>query len=309
MISHFKNETLIKHCKDYTAFQLNKGSGTATIYRVFRGIEVIELDIQAPQYLPKGSKSNNALEINYCLSGRAECKMEDGCVQYIGQGDLFLTTVQNHSDSIDLPLKYYSGLVFHIDFDQVDEQSISALLGDTLHAEKIFKPLFQYDQCFFLQAREITLHFFAERNSIAPERKRSYYRLKTLGLLLYLEQIDPNAEKRGQVYTIYQIDIIKQIELKLTTNLQRRITIDDLSREFNISKTAIKTLFKEVYGKPISAYMKVYRLQRAKTLLMESDHSISEIATQVGYQSQSKFGAVFRSETGFTPYEYRKKKQ
>ena len=35
-------------------------------------------------------------------------------------------------------------------------------------------------------------------------------------------------------------------------------------------------------------------------MLIESDYNISEIATKVGYESQSKFGAVFRNITGLT---------
>ncbi|MFA6619184.1 MAG: helix-turn-helix domain-containing protein [Candidatus Neomarinimicrobiota bacterium] len=45
----------------------------------------------------------------------------------------------------------------------------------------------------------------------------------------------------------------------------------------------------------------------AKALLMESDYNISEIASIVGDESQSKFGSVFRNITGCTPSEYRKK--
>ena len=65
----------------------------------------------------KVHKDKNVLEINYCLSGRAEFTMKDGCLQYIGEGDIFISTLENHSDSIELPLSQYSGIILYIDFD------------------------------------------------------------------------------------------------------------------------------------------------------------------------------------------------
>ncbi|MCO5384957.1 MAG: AraC family transcriptional regulator [Desulfosporosinus sp.] len=135
----------------------------------------------------------------------------------------------------------------------------------------------------------------------------AYYRLKALEILLFLESIDPKKEKRTKAYNRSQVDVVKKVEKYMTNHLEQRLTIDELSQEFCISTTALKSLFKEIYGKPIFTYMKDYRIQRAKALLIETDYNISEIATIVGYESQSKFGVVFRDKTGLTPSEYRKK--
>ena len=308
-ISHIQNEVLIQEAEDYGVFQLSvkEGHGIATVYPLFRGMELIMFNINAPQYQPKIHKKKNALEINYCLSGRAEFTMGDGCLQYIGQGDFFLSALHNHSDSIELPLSQYSGIVLYIDFDILDITSLSMLLGDNFSIQKVLTRFFHSDQCFLLQARETTINFFAELPSIALKRLHAYYRLKALEILLFLESIDPKQEKPVKAYNRSQVDVVKKIEKYITNHLEQRLTIDELSQKFCISATALKSLFKEIYGRPISTYMKDYRIQKAKALLVESDYNISEIATIVGYESQSKFGAVFRNMTGLTPSEYRKR--
>lgn len=310
-ISNFQNEKLIERSEDCAIFQLalDKGSGTAIVYPLFYGIEMIVLDINAPQYLPSINKKQNVFEINYCLSGRAECKMDDGCLQYIGQGDIFLTALHNHSNSMEFPLNHYRGIVLYIDLDNIDIDFTRMLLGNAFNMKEMLARFFENDQCFLLQAREATIHFFANLCSIDKNRLVEYYRLKTLELMLYLESIDPKIEKRTKVYTRSQVDVVKQIAEHMTDNLNRRITIDELSQKFCISATALKNLFKEIYGKPISTYMKEYRIQKAKAMLIETDQSILEIAMAVGYESQSKFGAVFRDMTGLTPLDYRRKKQ
>lgn len=308
-ISDIQNEVLIQEAEDYAVFQLSvkEGRGIATVYPLFCGIELIMLNINSPQYHPRIHKKKNALEINYCLSGRAEFTMEDGYLQYIGQGDIFISPLHNHSDRIELPLSQYSGILLYIDFDILDITSLSILLGDNFNIQKVLTRFFNSNQYFLLQARESTIHFFSELPSIAIKRLNAYYRLKALEIMLFLESIDPNIEKRAKAYNRSQVDVVKKVEKYMTNHLEQRLTIDELSQEFCISATALKSLFKEIYGKPIFTYMKDYRIQKAKDLLIESDYNISEIATIVGYKSQSKFGAVFRDTTGLTPFEYRKK--
>lgn len=309
--SHFHHEKIIQKDENCAVLQLSfaEGNGTATVYPLFRGVELIAFDVHAPQYLPKIHKQQNILEINYCFSGRAECKMADGCLQYIGQGDTFLTTMRNHSDSIELPLGKYSGITLCIDFDRLDNAYIQTLLGETFQLKRMLSRFLESDQCFFVSAREATIHFFADLSFVDQERLPAYYRLKALELMLLLENINPKAEKSAKAYTRNQVNIIKQVETYLTDNLKLRITIEELSQSFCISATSLKTLFKEVYGKPISIYMKEYRIQKSKDLLTEPDKTISEVASLVGYHSQSKFGAVFREMTGLSPNEYRNQKQ
>ena len=47
-------------------------------------------------------------------------------------------------------------------------------------------------------------------------------------------------------------------------------------------------------------------MEKAASLLRETELSVAEIAAQVGYESQSKFTAAFKEQFGKLPKEYRR---
>ncbi|MCQ2529184.1 MAG: AraC family transcriptional regulator [Saccharofermentans sp.] len=66
-------------------------------------------------------------------------------------------------------------------------------------------------------------------------------------------------------------------------------------------------VFKSVYGNSIAAHIKEHRMEQAARLLNDTDYNIAEIASSVGYSSQSKFTAAFKEYYGVLPTDYRKK--
>lgn len=102
--------------------------------------------------------------------------------------------------------------------------------------------------------------------------------------------------------------LIKEIHDKLTKNLSQKYTIEELSKQYLINTSSLKADFKAVYGMPIAAYMKEYRIKQAMKLLLETKESISSIASMVGYSSQSKFTKAFKEITQSLPSEFRQQK-
>ena len=103
-----------------------------------------------------------------------------------------------------------------------------------------------------------------------------------------------------------QVKIIREIHDHLTEHMEQRVTIEELARQYLINPTTLKTVFKEVYGSSLAAHMKEHRMEKAAALLRETDMSVAEIAGRVGYDSASKFAAVFKDAKGKTPLEYRR---
>ena len=102
------------------------------------------------------------------------------------------------------------------------------------------------------------------------------------------------------------VQTVNEVHAFLTGNIQTRYSIEELSVKFHINQTTLKTTFKTVFGKPIAAYMKEYRIKQAKELLIHTDRSIAQIAAEVGYENQSKFTQAFKDETGMLPRECRR---
>ena len=106
-----------------------------------------------------------------------------------------------------------------------------------------------------------------------------------------------------------QVALIHDIHEYLLLHLDEKITIETLSRQFHVNATTLKTVFKSVYGNSLAAHMKEHRMEKAVRLLLETGLPIAEVARRVGYDSQSKFTAAFKSSYGVLPTEYRKTAQ
>lgn len=103
-----------------------------------------------------------------------------------------------------------------------------------------------------------------------------------------------------------QAALIREVHEYLVTHLEEKITIDELSRQFHMNATTLKSVFKSVYGDSLASHIKEHRMELASELLSGTGLSIAEVAARVGYDSQSKFAAAFRSQYGVLPKEYRR---
>lgn len=76
------------------------------------------------------------------------------------------------------------------------------------------------------------------------------------------------------------------------------IRINDLSKYLHMSRTNLYNAAEKYLGMGIARFIKLYRIEKAKTLLIESDDSITEIAYKVGFSDYNYFCRVFKSEVG-----------
>ncbi len=100
--------------------------------------------------------------------------------------------------------------------------------------------------------------------------------------------------------------LMHRIHDELVQDLSCRVTIEEISRRYGLNPTTLKADFKAVYGMSLAAHIKEHRMEKAAELLRASSMSVAQIAERVGYESQSKFTAAFKSYYGATPMEYRK---
>jgi transcriptional regulator GlxA family with amidase domain len=83
-------------------------------------------------------------------------------------------------------------------------------------------------------------------------------------------------------------------------------TVEKLAARAGMSKSSFSSRFTEVVGEPPHAYVARVRMQRAARLLRESRRTLAEIATAVGYDSESSFSRVFKKQFGSSPGAYRR---
>lgn len=84
-----------------------------------------------------------------------------------------------------------------------------------------------------------------------------------------------------------------------------RMPLASAAERVHLSPTYFHKLFTACYGQTPNEYLLQCRLERAKLLLIETDESLSQIAEDCGFSSQSYFGKQFRREVGVSPLKYR----
>lgn len=93
----------------------------------------------------------------------------------------------------------------------------------------------------------------------------------------------------------------------INNNVMSKFTLDDLSDSVNVSKYHMCRMFKEHLNISIGSYITNKRLSIAKHMLLETNYTITEIAENLSFSSQSTFSAKFIKEVGCSPTEFRTK--
>lgn len=88
-------------------------------------------------------------------------------------------------------------------------------------------------------------------------------------------------------------------------NFQKDLSLDEVSRQLDISPYYFSKLFKEETGSNFVECVTNLRMERAKQLLTEENLSMKEICAQVGYSDPNYFSRIFKKNAGVTPTEYR----
>lgn len=282
------------------------GLGLMTVYQVYPGIQLIYNDFEATSCEWNGKLDKNVLEINHCREGREGSRLLSGSCLYLGEGDLSIHTMDNCAPEVTFPLKHYRGISVVINLE-ILSKNMPEILSECEIDLMEFKEKFCADgNCFIMRAKNEIDHIFSELYSVPDCLQKPYFKIKVQELLLFLCMVDVSKEKQREQYTSPHVEIVKEIHKKLVGNLQARPTIDELSKEYLINTATLKDTFKGIYGQPIGAYMKEYRIKQAAVLLRQTQATIAEIANKVGYENQSKFATAFRDILKIAPAEYRK---
>jgi AraC-like DNA-binding protein len=83
-----------------------------------------------------------------------------------------------------------------------------------------------------------------------------------------------------------------------------RLSLTQIASDLGVTSIYLTQCFKRSEGMPLYRYQTLLRLSRALDRLPERE-DITDLAFELGFSSHSHFTAVFRSELGTTPSQYR----
>lgn len=276
-------------------------------FELYPGIELSFHYYLADHFRIHHNHGVSVLSIDHCRAGRIGWEMKGGLSLYFGNGDLSFHYTDKCSDSdITLPLGYYEGLSVALDLPVLQE-SLPELLRDAgVDVRDLCVKFCGKQETAALPASSRIEHIFSEVYDLPEQMKLPYLKLKCQELLMFLNMAEPARENVLDPHYSEQVSLIRQIHDRMTEHPEKRYTIDELAKEYLINTAALKSIFKSVYGMPVAAYMKHYRITKAAGLLRNSNESIASIARAVGYESQSKFSAAFKDIMKILPTDYRR---
>lgn len=102
---------------------------------------------------------------------------------------------------------------------------------------------------------------------------------------------------------------VNQAMRYIVEHIDTPLTVREIAAHVDLTPEYLAKCFKENLGITVSAYIRNWRIHRAKRLLKFTERSLAEIAAYLCFSSQSHFQSIFKKTTGMTPQEYRRKRQ
>lgn len=118
-------------------------------------------------------------------------------------------------------------------------------------------------------------------------------------VLDYCTQV--NELNHGRRYNEFMRNVASYVHNHLTEG----INVDQMAKDLYMSRSYLSTKFKQESGITLTNYIQTQKIKKAKDFLKNTDRSILEISTYLGFSSQGHFQNVFKKHTNTTPNEYR----
>lgn len=166
------------------------------------------------------------------------------------------------------------------------------------------------------------LHFFVlhmmremKEMSVFPKEqeellwKRLDHRFSIKDLLTFIRQLTNAVSERYVDKKKQSENSMAEAKLFLDRNLYRDLSVEEAATHVGLSTSYFSLLFKQTFGETFIEYVTRQRMERAKSMLAETQKSVAQIAKEVGYAERRYFTKVFMKYTGDNPTDYRSKFQ
>lgn len=126
-------------------------------------------------------------------------------------------------------------------------------------------------------------------------------------LLLFFGWIDEHnlyKTKTNEILPTQEMRL-RQVLNYIEENYASPITLSDMANCIGMSPCYFTSFFTTILHRSPINYLNYYRIEKACFLLINSNHSITDIAFQTGFNSSSYFVKIFKLYKGITPKQYR----
>lgn len=250
---------------------------------------IFHLDFIGPKTVPYPHWHEN-IEFLYCICGKGEAVIDSHSVAF-GKGDLVVVNSSRlhyikttESDA----LVYYCLIVSSALLEQFGLHAETVEFRDLVCSEEIQKrfeliisEMKEKKECFEAVVK-------GEIGAMTAQLKRDF----SAGSR---KPESGDAIKRGIEY--------------LKKNFRETVSLDDVAQYAGFSRFYFSRHFKEMTGYTVTDYLNYLRCREADFLLRSSDKTVSDIASECGFDDVSYFTKVYKRYTGRLPSHVRKERK
>ncbi len=248
--------------------------------------------------------THDCIEIVYILSGSGK-HIVDGISYDVASGSIiFINYEQVHSFEVTQSMIYYNILIKPeavsdkiLNSDNAFE-ILSLTAFDDLRAADTSVPFLKFEG-----KGKILLETIIEEMYMEFTEKRCGYKAVLKGYLtVLLSYIFRRMLPQSANFKTIPYEITEYI----SKNLEKKLTLEELSKKCFYSPKYFGHIFKECYGITVTEYIQKKRIEESCRLLKETTLPIAEIGRRIGYDDAVRFYRYFKKFCGVTPNQYRK---
>ena len=127
-----------------------------------------------------------------------------------------------------------------------------------------------------------------------------------LGYFLQILQGKSGTIGELKIATDHEYTLLSRIMEYILTHMDHRVTLKELERALHVSGSTIRQKFRKTMNRSIGRYQLQRRLMIASQLLTNSELSVEEIASRVGFVTAEGMRRAFKRESGESPMQLRK---
>ncbi|MEE4561865.1 AraC family transcriptional regulator [Paenibacillus polymyxa] len=268
-------------------------------------LKIIAHSSNEPAYIPR--HWHDSIEISYVLSGRIDNIYIDGMNYSSREGDIVLINSNAiHSFSVAkgqgrqaITVQIPSGFI------RENIKDSNPILFDCISIFETNEQRLQH----FKELRDLLNTLFVaylnQNNDPLVHIHLTSLSYRLMYLLLMHFKID--NESLPGFNTNKYLERLTLITDYIKDNYDQSLSLDSIAQVFGLSPEYLSRFFVKHVGLTLFQYINAIRLEKSFRVLMNTDHSIIQIALEHGFPNEKSFARVFKKVYHVTPHQYRKK--
>ena len=260
------------------------------------------------KYIPILEHKHEYIEIVYVLQGSFIQKIKGRQIQ-MNKGDLCIldrnvlhsSLPLSESDvvvNITLTPKFFDGIFMYL---LSDDNYISNIVINSLYSKSKSQNFLKHHIKEGTMIQKILENLLLEYYSI---EHRSSAAINGYFLILFTELSREITDRTGEDIKDEQNKVREKI-LTYIRDRYKDINLNEMAHYFHFHPSYLSSLIKKEFGKNLKELLIELRMTEASKLLKNTDMTIENIVSEVGYTNSSHFYNIFKKTYGLTPNQYK----